>query len=82
MLMTVGQKHIGVDNIVIPHYNCSMIRTYEMYAGDLFLGYEYGETEDAVLFRTLGKFGHPSKWGVDEFKANKILYREEAECKT
>ena len=49
-----------------------MIRTYMMYAGLTFLGYEYGETEEAVLFRTLGKYGPPSNWNVEKYKAQLI----------
>ena len=54
-----------------------MTRTYMMYAGLTFLGYEYGATEDEVLFRTLGKFGHPSNWGETEYKAQLIRWPEE-----
>jgi hypothetical protein len=53
-----------------------MIRTYMMYAGLTFLGYEYGETEEAVLFRTRGKYGPPSNWNVDEYTATLIKLRE------
>lgn len=49
-----------------------MTRTYMMYAGLTFLGYEYGETEEAVLFRTRGKYGPPSNWNVEEYKAKLI----------
>jgi hypothetical protein len=49
-----------------------MIRTYMIYAGLTFLGYEYGETEEAVLFRTRGKYGPPSNWNVKEYKAKLI----------
>lgn len=55
-----------------------MIRTYMMYAGPTFLGYEYGETEDAVVFRTVAKFGHPNKWNEKEYTAKLITWREEA----
>lgn len=51
-----------------------MIRTYMMYAGDTFLGYEYGATVDEVLFRTLGKFGPVSNWNVTEYKAELVLW--------
>lgn len=49
-----------------------MTRTYMMYAGLTFLGYEYGATETEVLFRTVGKFGDPNNWGVTQYKANLI----------
>lgn len=72
MLMTVGLKHTGVDKINNLYYNICMIRTYMIYAGLTFLGYEYGETEEAVLFRTRGKYGPPSNWNVKEYKAKLI----------
>ena len=53
-----------------------MIRTYMIYAGLTFLGYEYGETEEAVLFRTRGKYGPPGNWNVDEYTATLIKLRE------
>lgn len=49
-----------------------MDKTYMMYAGLTFLGYEYGETEKSVLFRTVGKYGPPSNWNVKEYKAKLI----------
>lgn len=49
-----------------------MLRTYMIYAGATFLGYEYGETEDAVIFRTHSKFGPPANWRVDKYKAKLI----------
>ena len=54
-----------------------MIRTYMMYAGLTFLGYEYGETEDAVVFRTVAKFGHPNKWNENEYTAKLIPHPHE-----
>ena len=52
-----------------------------MYAGLTFLGYEYGETETEVLFRTRAKFGDPNNWKVNNYTANIIRWREELECK-
>ena len=54
-----------------------MTRTYMMYAGLTFLGYEYGETEQEVLFRTVAKFGHPNKWNETEYTAKLIRWPEE-----
>ena len=54
-----------------------MIRTYMMYAGLTFLGYEYGETEEAVVFRTVGKFGPPQNWNETKYTAKIIRWREE-----
>ena len=53
-----------------------MIRTYMMYAGLTFLGYEYGETEEAVVFRTIGKYGPPQNWNETEYKATLIEWPE------
>jgi hypothetical protein len=53
-----------------------MIRTYMMYAGLTFLGYEYGETEEAVVFSTVGKFGPPQNWNETKYKAKLIEWRE------
>ena len=78
MQMILGQKNIGVDKINNVYYSVSMIRTYMMYAGLTFLGYEYGETEEAVLFRTVAKFGHPNKWNETEYKAQLVKWPEEA----
>ena len=51
-----------------------------IYAVLTFLGYEYGETEDEVLFRTRSKFGDPNNWNVTEYTANIVRWREELEC--
>ena len=71
---------IGVDKYLNLQYNIHMTRTYMMYAGLTFLGYEYGETKDEVLFRTRSKFGDPNNWNVTEYTANIIVWREELEC--
>lgn len=62
-------------------YTKHMTRTYMMYAGLTFLGYEYGETEKEVLFRTVGKFGNPNSWGVKHYTANIIRLPGEETCK-
>ena len=74
--MIHGQNKIGIDKSNKVYQYCCMIRTYMMYAGLTFLGYEYGETEEAVLFRTRGKYGPPSNWNVDEYTATLIKLRE------
>lgn len=78
MLMIPGLKNTGVDKINKVYYSVNMIRTYMIYAGLTFLGYEYGETEDAVIFRTVAKFGHPNKWNEDEYTAKLIPHPNEA----
>jgi hypothetical protein len=47
-----------------------------MYAGLTFLGYEYGETEEAVVFRTVGKFGPPQNWNETKYTATLIKLPE------
>lgn len=54
-----------------------MTRTYMIYAGDIFLGYEYGDTQQAVLDLAHKKFGPASNWKIENYKANLIRYREE-----
>lgn len=75
--MIVGLNNTGVDKMHNLYYSISMVRTYMMYAGLTFLGYEYGETEDAVIFRTVAKFGHPNKWNEDEYTAKLIPHPQE-----
>lgn len=75
-----GQGQIGIDKTIEVAYSESMIRTYMIYAGLTFLGYEYGENQDEVLFRTRSKFGDPNNWNVTEYTANIIRWREELEC--
>ena len=71
-----GLNKIGVDSLIDFVYYMFMIRTYMMYAGLTFLGYEYGETEEAVVFRTVGKFGPPQNWNEKEYKAKLIKVPE------
>ena len=71
-----GLNKIGVDSLIDFVYYMFMIRTYMMYAGLTFLGYEYGETEEAVVFRTVGKFGPPKNWNEKEYKAKLIKVPE------
>ena len=65
-----------VDKLVKIQQYIIMTRTYMMYAGLTFLGYEYGETEEAVVFRTIGKFGPPQNWNETEYKATLIKVQE------
>lgn len=65
-----------VDKLVKIQYSSCMIRTYMMYAGLTFLGYEYGETEEAVVFRTVGKFGPPQNWNETKYTATLIKLPE------
>ena len=75
--MTVGHVKIGVDKYLNLQYNIHMTRTYMMYAGLTFLGYEYGETKEVVLSKTSKKFGEPNNWGVTNYKAERIRWPEE-----
>ena len=53
------------------------LRTYQVYAGLTFLGYEYGNKEPIVVEKTMRKFGSPALWGVDEYTVKLIKYQEE-----
>lgn len=75
-----GHVQIGIDNYKEVAYSKRMTRTYMIYAGLTFLGYEYGETKEEVLLRTRSKFGDPNNWNVTEYTANIIVWREEQEC--
>jgi hypothetical protein len=59
-----------------------MLRTFEIYAKDNFLGYEYAEDDVEALIKSRNKFGAPKIWGIDEYTARKILWREEIENAT
>ena len=54
-----------------------MLRTFEIYANDNFLGYEYAEDDVEAIIKTRNKFGAPRSWGIDEYNVRKILWREE-----
>jgi len=54
-----------------------MTRTYMIYAGNTFLGYEYGKTEDAVLDLACKKFGNASNWKIKNYTAKIIYWPEE-----
>jgi hypothetical protein len=75
-----GHVQIGIDNCKKVAYSKHMTRTYMIHAGLTFLGYEYGESKDEVLFRTRSKFGDPNNWNVTEYTANIVRWREELEC--
>jgi hypothetical protein len=53
------------------------LRTYQVYAGLTFLGYEYANKENLVVEKTMRKFGSPALWGVDEYTVKLIEYQEE-----
>lgn len=54
-----------------------MLRTFQMYAGLTFLGYEYAEDSVEAIIKTRKKFGASGLWGIDEYTVSKILWREE-----
>lgn len=59
-----------------------MLRTYQMYAGLTFLGYEYAEDREQALINTRKKYGAPKLWNIEEYDANIIHWREENETET
>ena len=54
-----------------------MTRTFRMYAGDIFLGYEYAEDSVEAIVKTRQKFGAHSQWSIEEYTADIIRWREE-----
>lgn len=54
-----------------------MLRTFQVYAGLTFLGYEYAVDREEANAKTHKKFGVPTNWGVDSYTVNKIIWAEE-----
>jgi hypothetical protein len=48
------------------------IRTWKIFAGDNFLGYEYAKEENEVHEMSIKKFGAPEKWGVSTYKVELV----------
>lgn len=55
----------------------NLIRTYMVYAGLTFLGYEYATTKEEVIEKTCKKFGPPDIWNEKDFTAKIIPWPEE-----
>jgi hypothetical protein len=55
------------------------LRTFQIYAGLTFLGYEYAADKEDALIKTRHKFGAPKKWNIDEFSATIIKWPGENE---
>lgn len=43
------------------------IRTWKIFAGDNFLGYEYSNDEAEVRSQAIKKFGAPQSWNIVEY---------------
>jgi len=56
---------------------CAGQRTWQVFAGDDFLGYEYAVEHSQAIAKTIVKFGAPEKWGIDTYTVNKIKWAEE-----
>lgn len=52
-------------------------RTWKVYAGNDFLGYEYAVEHGEAVDKTIKKFGVPQTWDVDEYTIEKIKWIEE-----
>ena len=52
-------------------------RTWQVFAGDCFLGYEYAQEEHQVLAKTIIKFGAPERWSINKYTIEKIKWNEE-----
>ncbi len=48
------------------------IRTWKVFAGDNFLGYEYSNDESEVHEMCTEKFRAPEKWGIESYKVELI----------
>jgi hypothetical protein len=42
-------------------------RTWQVFADDNFLGYEYAKDQDEVYLKAIKKFGAPEKWGIASY---------------
>lgn len=47
-------------------------KCFEVWADNVFLGYEYGETQSDVLTSARNKYGKPTKWNVIEYKTTQL----------
>jgi hypothetical protein len=54
------------------------IRTWKVFAGNNFLGYEYAKDEDEVYVLSIRKFGAPEKWGITSYKVELIPWSVDA----
>jgi hypothetical protein len=52
-------------------------RTWQVFAGDNFLGYEYGKDQEEVYSKAIKKFGAPEKWGIESYTVKLILWPAE-----
>lgn len=60
-----------------------IVRTFQVFAADNFLGYEYAVEETEALAKSIVKYGAPELWGIDAYTIKKIKWAEEdAECLT
>jgi hypothetical protein len=47
-------------------------RTWKIFAGNNFLGYEYAKDEADAQTMSVRKFGAPEKWGIESYKVELI----------
>lgn len=45
---------------------------FEAWAGDLFLGYEYGKTQQEATEKCHEKYGLPENWNVETYTINQL----------
>lgn len=50
------------------------IRTWRVFAGDNFLGYEYAKDQDQVYTACIKKFGAPERWGIASYTIELVLW--------
>ena len=47
-------------------------KCFEVWADNVFLGYEYGETQSDVLIAARKKYSDPTTWSVMEYTVNQL----------
>lgn len=54
-------------------------KCFEVWADNVFLGYEYGETQSDVLISARKKYSDPIKWSVIEYTTKQLTKETEHE---
>jgi len=57
-------------------------KCFEVWADNLFLGYEYGETQTEVLTVARKKYNDPVKWSVIEYTTIQLTQEVDHEKRT
>ena len=54
-------------------------KCFEVWADNVFLGYEYGTTQSEVLTKSQNKYSDPKKWNVIEYTVKQLTKDTENE---